>query len=177
MTALPAMNPTTRNPEDHPMTTTTPQQPLLLTPTGDPQPLEDALVHSIAAGLPRETFLWITMAQPDGGVRIRYAWTDGGTILGDRVDLLAIAEPLDATDWLHITDRHVESHHRGRIRTDAYPLRPILADVASGVRAPDERRDAIRRVILAAGHLSGQRPTTLTPPWFGVGPALLGAAP
>lgn len=159
------------------MTTTTPPRPLLLVPTGDPRPLEDALIRSITDGMPPETFLWINMARPDGGVRIRYAWTEGGTQLGDRIDAMALAEALDATDWLHITDRHVGGHQRGSIRTYAYPLRPILADVAAGQRAPDERRDAIVRLILAAAQLTGQEPTTLRPRWFGVGPALLGATP
>jgi hypothetical protein len=152
---------------------TTAPRPALLVPTGDPTPVERAAADGIAAGFPPETFLWIEFHRPDGGARIWYAWTAGGQPLGDRVDHLALAAGLDATDWLHIGDRHCAHSTRGRIAIQAYPLRPVLADVQGGVRGPLDRREALRRVITCAADMTGQTPRAAAPGWLGFGPALL----
>ncbi|MEU3399454.1 hypothetical protein [Streptomyces filamentosus] len=146
--------------------------PVLLAPTGDSAPVEKAVASSIADGFDPETFLWLIFRQPDGGARIRYVWTAGGPELGDRIDGLAVAAGYDATDWLHIAERHQLTSSRGRVEVWAYPLRPVLADVTSDVRAPEDRREGVRRVLRAAGELTGQAPRTLTPRWLGFGPAL-----
>ncbi|WP_435245220.1 hypothetical protein [Streptomyces tendae] len=143
-----------------------------LLPTGDPAPVERAVLAGVAAGFPPETFLWVTFHRPDGGARVRYAWTGGGEALGDRIDRLATAAGCDATDWLHIADRHQLTSARGRVTVWAYPLRPVLADVEGGVRGPAERRDGIRRLLHAAAERTGQAPRTYAPPWLGFGPLL-----
>lgn len=144
-----------------------------LTPTGDPRPVELAVLNSIAAGHEPETFLWIVTHRPDGGASIRYAWTTGGPALGDRVDTLALGAGLDFADWLEITDRNSTRSTRGRIEIQACALRPTLADVTSGQRAPEARRDGIRRIIRCAAGLTGQTPHPGIPRWGGVGPALV----
>ncbi|MFG2404209.1 hypothetical protein ACGFR8_07695 [Streptomyces brevispora] len=150
----------------------TPPRPVL-TPTGDPGPVELAVLDSIAAGHDPETFLWIVIHRPDGGAGIRYAWTAGGTTLGDRVDDHAMTAGLDFADWLEITDRNSQHSTRGRINIQACALRPILADVTNGYRAPEDRREGLRRVIRCAAETTGQTPHPGFPRWFGVGPALL----
>lgn len=147
--------------------------PPLLVPTGDATPVEKAAVDGIVDGFEPETFLWIVFKRPDGGARIWYAWTDGGTVLGDRIDGLALAAGLDCADWLHIGDRHCEHSTRGRIAIQAYTLRPILADVQSGVHGPEDRREGLRRVIECAAAETGQTPRPGVPRWLGVGPTLL----
>lgn len=154
------------------MTAAVAVRPLVLAPTGDARPVEKAAVDGIADGCPPETYLWIEFHRPDGGVRIWHAWTDGGQPLGERVDQLALGAGLDAADWLHIGDRHCEHSERGRIRVQAYALRPVLADVQAGERGPEERREGIRRVIRRAAEITGGRPRTLTPRWLGFGPTL-----
>ncbi|MFF4409768.1 hypothetical protein [Streptomyces sp. NPDC001404] len=149
-----------------------PAPPLLPAPSDDATPVEKAAADSIAADFAPETFLWLTFRRPDGGVRIWYAWTAGGHSLGDRVDRRALAAGYDAADWLHIADRHQLRRARGRVEITAYPLRPVLADVQAGVRAPEDRREGIRRAVRKAGELTGQAPRTLTPRWLGFGPAL-----
>ncbi|HEY5834961.1 hypothetical protein [Streptomyces sp.] len=146
---------------------------LVLAPTGDARPVEKAAAEGIADGFPPETYLWINFWRPDGGVRIWYAWTAGGTELGNRIDQLALGAGLDATDWLHIADRHCEHSERGRIRIQAHPLRPVLADVQAGERGPEDRREALRRFMRKASEVTGQTPRTLTPRWLGFGPALV----
>ncbi|MFF2522471.1 hypothetical protein [Streptomyces liangshanensis] len=158
------------------MTTTATELPALaLKPSEDRRPVELALTRSIADNHSPETFLWISIHRPDGGVNVRYAWTDGGTDLGDRIDLLALAAPLDAADWLEITGRHVQVSHRGRIEILAHPLRPILANVQAGVRAPEDRRAGVQRVLDKAAELCGQPHlhSTAIPRWLGVGPDLI----
>lgn len=152
---------------------TAPVRPLVLTPTGDARPVEKAAVAGIADGFPPETYLWIEFHRPDGGVRVWYAWTAGGQPLGDQIDQLALAARLDACDWLHIADRHAEHSERGRIRVQAYPLRPVLADVQGGERGPEDRREGLRRFIRAAAAETGQTPRTTEPRWFGFGPTLV----
>ena len=147
--------------------------PALLIPTGDPTPVEKAVADSIAGDFPPETFLWINFHRPDGGVRIWYAWTTGGQPLGDRIDQLAVGASLDATDWLHIGDRHNEVTIRGRVETQAYPLRPILADIQRGERGPEDRREALCRLLDQAAYMTGQTPRTRTPRWLGYGPTLI----
>ncbi|MFF3904442.1 hypothetical protein ACFYZJ_00130 [Streptomyces sp. NPDC001848] len=36
-------------------------------------------------------FLWIVFHRPGGGACIRFAWTDRGSALGERIDQLALA--------------------------------------------------------------------------------------
>ncbi|WP_333745706.1 hypothetical protein [Streptomyces sp. IBSBF 2950] len=149
-----------------------PADPTVLTPSEDPTPVEKAVADGIASGFDPETFLWLTFHRADGGARIWYAWTAGGPALGDRVDQLATAAGYDAADWLHISDRHQLTSTRGRVTIWAYPLRPVLADVQSGVRGPEDRREGVRRILRKAGEFTGQTPHTLTPRWLGFGPVL-----
>jgi hypothetical protein len=153
------------------MTITTTEPPVLpaptLAPTGDSEPVLQALVRSITAGHPPETWLWMKVPEPC--VSVRHAWTGGGTELGDRIDLQAVAAGLDSADWLHITSQHAQSSARGRIEIHAHPLRPILADVQSGVRCPEGLRAYLHRVLDASGQT--RRPGM--PRWDGVGPTLL----
>lgn len=155
------------------MTTAAPASPTLLVPTGDAKPVEKAAVDSIVEGFEPETFLWIVFHPAEGGAHIWYAWTAGGTDLGDRIDRLALAAGMDGADWLHISDQHCQHTTRGRIAIQAYALRPILADVQNGVRGPEERREDLRRLLRKASEVTGQTPNTLTPRWLGVGPTLL----
>jgi hypothetical protein len=152
--------------------TTLATRPLLI-PTSDPTPVEKAAVDDILDGFDPETFLWIVFHRPDGGAHVWYAWTDGGAPLGDQVDQRALAAGLDAADWLHIGDRHCQHTTRGRIEIQAYALRPILADIHNGIRGPEDRRAALRRVIACAAAESGQTPRPGCPRWLGVGPTLL----
>ncbi|MDX2649289.1 hypothetical protein PV341_38140 [Streptomyces sp. PA03-1a] len=145
----------------------------LLTPTGDPAPVERAAVDSILDGHEPETFLWVVFTKPDGGARVWHAWTDGGTALGDRIDGLATAAGLDAADWLHIGDRHCLQSTRGRIEIQAYPLRPVLADVQAGVRGPDDRRNRLREFVDLAAEMNGSTKRPGEPPWLGYGPAIV----
>lgn len=145
----------------------------VLTPNDDRRPAERAVAASIGAMHDPETFLHLLFPQPGGGLRIVYAWTAGGRELGDRIDRDALARGLDCADHAHITDQHQRRTWRGHIRIDAYPLRPLLADVLAGVRADDERRAGIRRVIECAASRLGQTPRPGVPRWLGVGPTLL----
>lgn len=147
--------------------------PTVLTPTDDARPVELAVVDSIAGEFEPETFLWFVFHRPDGGARVRYAWTEGGHLLGDQTDRLALAHGLDFADWLHIGDRHCQHTTRGRIAIQAYALRPVLADVQAGVRSPDDRRAGLRRFLECAAERTGQTPVPGLPRWLGVGPALL----
>ncbi|MFE4329684.1 hypothetical protein ACFRQM_09530 [Streptomyces sp. NPDC056831] len=147
--------------------------PPALTPTDDPRPVELAALDGIVAAHDPETFLWIVFHRPDGGARIRYAWTTGGPALGDRIDNLAMAVGLDCADWLEIGDRHCQHSSRGRIDIQAYPLRPVLADVTGGIRAPEDRRDGVQRIIRCAAETTGQTPRPGVPRWLGVGPTLI----
>ncbi|WP_330479873.1 hypothetical protein OG301_39370 (plasmid) [Streptomyces platensis] len=153
--------------------TTAAATPITLIPTGDATPVEKAAVDGIVDGFDPETFLWIVFHRPDGSARIWYAWTTGGTSLGDRIDDLALNAGLDVADWLHIGDQHCEHSTRGRIDIQAYALRPIFADVQAGVRGPEDRRDGLRRVIACAAEKTGQTPHPGVPRWLGVGPTLL----
>ncbi|MEV5007272.1 hypothetical protein [Streptomyces sp. NPDC055692] len=142
-----------------------------LQPTADPTPVEQAVADSIADGYPPETYLGFAFYRADGGCRLWHGWTDGGPELGDQVDRLALAAGLDTCDWLHIGDRHSSLSHRGRIRIEAYPLRPILADVQGGERGPEGRRQGLLDVIAVAAARTGQRPRPGLPAWPGFGPA------
>jgi hypothetical protein len=156
-------------------TITTPAPPMVLTPTGDRSPVEKAAVESIADGFDPETFLWITFWRPDGGAKVWYAWTAGGEQLGDRVDGLALAGGLDSADWLYLTGLSCLTSTRGRIETRAHPLRPLLRAVESGMRAPEEERAKLLRLLECASEMTGQplrNPGSL-PRWGGVGPHLL----
>lgn len=155
------------------MSTPTVEPLRLITLAGDPAPVQQAVTESIADGFEPETFLFLVFPLPDGGVRVRYAWTAGGVELGDRIDVEALARGLDCADHAHITDLHLRRSYRGRVRIDAHPLRPILADVLAGVRCPQDRRDGIRRLIECAADRTGQTPRPGVPRWLGVGPDLL----
>ncbi|MFJ8606308.1 hypothetical protein ACIRH0_03840 [Streptomyces sp. NPDC093675] len=144
-----------------------------LAPTSGRTPLQQAVLDDITSLHAPETFLWIVCPRPDGSAVIRYSWTRGGAPLGDRIDQLALAAGLDAADWLHIGDRHSQPSTHGRIKIEAYPLRRILADVQSGVRIPEVRREGIRRVIESAAEMSGHTTLRGLPRWVGVGPTLL----
>lgn len=147
--------------------------PAVLTPTGDPKPVEKAVVDGILDDFEPETFLWIVFHRPDGGAHIWYAWTAGGTPLGEQADRAALAAGMDFADWLHIGDRHRQDTTRGRIDIQAYALRPILADVQAGVRGSEDRREDLRRVLGVASEMTGQTPRTFSPRWLGFGPTLL----
>lgn len=149
------------------------ERPALLTPSEDTQPVELAVVDSVTGLFDPETFLVLVFPRPDGGLRVRFAWTAGGTELGDRIDRDALARGLDCADHAHITEAHARRSWRGRVRIDAHPLRPILADVLAGVRADEERRAGIRRVIDCAAAQTGQAARPGVPRWLGVGPDLL----
>ncbi|MFE7128919.1 hypothetical protein [Streptomyces sp. NPDC057617] len=163
------------------MTTTATEHPATtLKPTGDPEPVIQAVISSITSSQPPETWLSITLRKPCGCIAIHYAWTNGGADLGDHIDLLALAGPLDAADWLHITSTHAQTSHRGHIKIHAHPLRPILADVQAGVRCPTDLRDdlltysmSLHRTVNLAAADTGQTPQPGMPRWIGVGPTLL----
>ncbi|MEV0016624.1 hypothetical protein [Streptomyces tendae] len=153
--------------------TLTPATGNTLAPTGDPAPVVQAVLASITAGRPPETYLRITEHRPDGGAKIWHAWTEGGQPLGDQVDQHALAAGLDAADWLHIGELHSERSSRGRFDTEAFPLRPILASVRNGERCPDHRRAGVQSFLDAAARQVGRRPVPGIPRWLGVGPALV----
>lgn len=146
--------------------------PLLFTPSSDPAPVEQAVALSIAASFPPETYLWIECHRPDGGMQLWHAWTEGGDVLGDQVDDVAMAAGLDAADWLDLTIRHQQDSTRGRIVIKAHPLRPILADVQAGARAEDGLREAVLRCLRIAAQEAGRAPRATAPRWLGVGPVL-----
>ncbi|MFE3378792.1 hypothetical protein [Streptomyces anulatus] len=152
---------------------TTPQDTPALTPTDDPGPVELAALDAIVAAHEPETFLWIIFRRPDGSSAVRYAWTAGGTHLGDHIDQLALTAALDAADHITIGSAHAEHSNRGRIDITAHALRPILADVTAGVRATDDLRESFHRMLTDAAREAGRPQTVDLPPWFGVGPALV----
>src|SRR5690606_1494846 len=93
--------------------------------------------------------------------------------LGDRIDQFALAAGLDAADWMHIADLHQQTSWRGRFETWAYPLRPVLANVHGDERAPDYRRDGLRRVLQKAAEQTGSTPPTGPLQWLGFGPTVV----
>lgn len=143
----------------------------LLAPSTDTTPVEKAAVSGIADGFDPETFLWINFHRPDGGIRIWYAWTAGGTDLGDKIDGAGVGHGLDFTDWLHLGDRHCTKSSRGRIEIQAFALRPILGDLQAGERGPQERRDGIDRLLAVAATETGRTPRKGVCTWLGFGPA------
>ena len=153
------------------MTVPTLQRPIDLAPTGDPTPMERAVINSIAGEYGPETFLWINFRRPDG-THIRYAWTAAGRPLGDRIDALAMAAGLDAADWFHIADLHQRIHIRGQVETWAYALRPVLADVKAGVRAPEEQRENLLQALDKAVEGTEQQSRTWNVRWLGFGTVL-----
>lgn len=153
-------------------TLTAPER-ITLVPSEDRTPVARAIVQSIAADHTPETYLWIVLHRPDGGANIWHAWTEGGEPLGDQVDRAAVTAGMDAADWLHIGDLNCARSTRGRITIEAYALRPVLADVDSGIRCPHDRRDHLVRVIEEAGRQTGQTPRPGLPRWLGMGPALV----
>ena len=150
------------------MTTATFDTPtsVILTPTGDPRPVEKAVGDGIIGDHEPESLLWITFFTPEGGARIWYAWTQGGDVLGDRVDRDALAHGCDLADWLHVPLRHRTEHQRGRVQVQAFALRGIHADILGGVRACDRERDTVH------GY-NGDSGTGPVGTWLGVGPAML----
>jgi hypothetical protein len=153
------------------------QSSIILTPTGDPRPVEKAVVDGIADDFEPETHLWIVFRTSDGGARVYYAWTSGGTTLGDKIDREAVARSFDLADWLFVPGRYRTEHVRGRVTTQAYPLRPILADVLNNRRAVENDRARTMGILDAAANLRGQPRSQVTDflgPWGGVGPGMLG---
>ncbi|MYW00213.1 hypothetical protein [Streptomyces sp. SID3343] len=161
------------------MTTPTITAPVILAPTGDPTPVEKAVVDGVATDAAPETLLWFAFRRPDGGSRVWYAWTAGGDVLGDRVDRLALETGLHGADWLVITGDHADVAERGRVLITTYPLRPILADVQAGRRDPGAAGASLRRFLNEYTHRTGQPAvpeTARMPRWLGVGPTLLAPA-
>lgn len=150
-------------------------RPAILTPTGDPTPVEKAAVEGIADMFEPETFLQIIFYRPDGGARCWYAWTAGGPALGDQADQLALASGMDAADWFAITSRYGTEHTRGRIHATAHPLRPVLADIRAG-RGDDgdwrPKLDALVRDYRGETRQPAPDPARF-PRWMGVGPRLV----
>ncbi|MEU8839981.1 hypothetical protein AB0D97_12740 [Streptomyces roseus] len=149
----------------------------LLTPSTDTTPVEKAAVSGIADGFDPETFLWINFRRPNGGIRIWYAWTAGGTNLGDKIDGIALNLSLDGADWLHYADRNAVHSTRGAIEIQAYPLRPILADIHNGEGAPAERRAAITRFVDLYAAEVGVTPQPGRSTWLGYGPQRVTGGP
>ncbi|WP_328434523.1 hypothetical protein [Streptomyces sp. NBC_00425] len=144
-----------------------------LTVSDDRSPVERAVMGSVLAGHEPEMYLGFCFYRPDGGARVWHSWTRGGDVLGDQVDQLALAAGMDSADWLHIGDRHCTTSHRGRIRIEAYRLRPVLADVQAGERSPEDRRAGIRRILDCAAEQTGTTIPAGVPRWVGFGPHLL----
>lgn len=144
-----------------------------LVPTDDPRPVEQAVVASITAMHPPETFLWIVFRNPDGSARVEWAWTSGGHELGNRIDVLAVAAELDSADYFEILGRSAQKFERGRAKVLAHPLRQVLADLEAGVRAPNQLREAYRNAVCVVEPLRGQNVLNVLDLWFGVGPTLL----
>ncbi|MFF4900519.1 hypothetical protein [Streptomyces sp. NPDC001068] len=142
-------------------------------PTADQAAVIHAVLDSITGQHPPETFLWVVHHHLDGGATLHYRWTPGGEPLGDHVDRAALAAGLDAADWLHIGDLNCRRSTRGRFSTDAFALRPVLADVGNGVRSPEDRRAGILRVIERAAEETGRTARPGCPRWLGMGPDLL----
>lgn len=142
-------------------------------PSADMKAVELAVINSIMSSFEPEMYLGFAFHRLDGGVTMWHAWTDGGDTLGNQVDGRALVRRLDAADWLHIGDQHSTVSHRGRVQVEAYPLRPILADIEAGVRSPEDRRAGLRRVIECAAARTGQTPRPGLPQWPGFGPVLL----
>lgn len=155
-----------------PSTLTAPE-PITLTPSNDHTPVAHAIVQSITADHAPETYLWIVFHRPDGGANLWHAWTEGGEPLGDQVDRAALAAGMDAADWLHVGDLNCTRTTRGRITIDAFALRPVLADVESGIRCNSERRAGLQRVLDCAAHTTGHPTRPGIPRWPGMGPALV----
>jgi hypothetical protein len=144
-----------------------------LTPSDDNTPVARAIVQSIANDHDPEHYLWVVLHRPDGGANIWDAWTDGGRPLGDEVDRAALAAGMDAADWLHIGDLNVTRSTRGRITVEAYALRPVLADVESGVRCDQDRRAGVQLILDRAAVETGHPSRPQVPRWIGMGPALI----
>ncbi|MET8609728.1 hypothetical protein [Streptomyces misionensis] len=152
------------------MTVLTPARPVT---AADRAPVEQAVVASVIAGQATESYIEVVFFPLGGGARIWHAWTEGGQGLGERVDQLALAAGLDAADWLHIGNRHHNIQHRGRIRIETVPLRPVLADVQAGERCPEDRRNGLQRVLDFAAAETGRTHPVSLPRWVGYGPTLV----
>lgn len=149
----------------------------LLTPSTNTTPVEKAAVSGIADGFDPETFLWIEFHRPNGSVRIWYAWTMGGPVLGDRMDRLALDAGLDGADWLHYAERHAVHSTRGAIKIQAHPLRPILADIQNGERGPEQWSAALNQAIAERATEKGARSRPLGSTWLGYGPQRVNGGP
>ncbi|MFE7963441.1 hypothetical protein ACFU0X_10365 [Streptomyces cellulosae] len=154
------------------ISTLLPSLPTIEGHSAQPDRVQQAVLEGIVANHGPETFLWINERRKTG-TRIWYAWTDGGEPLGDRIDQVAVAAGLDAADWMHIADLHQRTSWRGRFETWAYPLRPVLAAVHGDERAPDYRRDGLRRVVQKAAERTGQQPRAGRLRWLGFGPIVV----
>ncbi|WP_019061605.1 hypothetical protein [Streptomyces prunicolor] len=144
-----------------------------LSPATDRRPVEQAVVRDALSGEPPETLVVTDIPQPDG-LLVYPAWTDGGDVLGDRIDRLALARGVDGWSWIEILHRHARTTHRGRITIRAYPLRLVLADVERGYRGDETHRAGLARLLAdeAARHGLPPLPAPGIPEWGGVGPRL-----
>jgi hypothetical protein len=141
--------------------------PTLERPTAPPAYADRAIVNSLTASHEPEMFLIITLH----GARTALAWTAGGEALGNKIDTEAAAAGLDMPDWVAITERHCQIHHRGRHTVHAHPLRPIQADVRARHGDVDGRvRTAKLPALAQLPALFGCRRPHPVPGWCGVGP-------
>ncbi|GIG68766.1 hypothetical protein [Phytomonospora endophytica] len=138
-------------------------------------PIERAVVDRVAASRPRETYLVVRFERADGRASVHHAWTDGGEVLGARIDAVATARGMDGLDWLAVTARHEETSVEGRMVVTEYRLRAVLADVEAGRGAlPDERRD-LTDALAAYCDTTGR--AVAIGAWCRVGPAAVDATP
>ncbi|WP_329347235.1 hypothetical protein OG226_00400 [Streptomyces sp. NBC_01261] len=144
-----------------------------LSPATDRRPVEQAVVRDALSGEPPETLVVTDIPQPDG-LLVYPAWTDGGDVLGDRIDRTALARGVDGWSWIEILHRHVRTTHRGRITIRAYPLRRVLDDVERGYRGDETHRAALARLLADDAARDGRPPLPApgNPSWVGVGPRL-----
>ena len=152
--------------------TTALEPPRLITPIDGRNPAELTAVTEVLQEWGPETYLGFTFTRPDGGCNLWHGWTDGGPVLGDITDGIALATHLDAADWLHIGDRHRTITDRAGLRIEAFPLRPVLADVESGERSPQDRRELLTGFLNRAADADGSARVSALP-WPGFGPLLL----
>ncbi|UJV42931.1 hypothetical protein [Streptomyces sp. AMCC400023] len=153
------------------MTATNATTCLIVPGTGD-SPAERFIVTETLEQHDPETYLTVTFNRPDSSATLWHAWTGGGSDLADLIDGIARTVGLDAADWCHISDRHRVTADLAWKRVEAYPLRPILADVHNGERCDDHRRRVLAGFLDLAAHPDGQ-PAPQLHAWPGYGPALL----
>lgn len=154
--------------------------PLPTVVSGDPRPVEKAVIDDILDDIGPLKWLTISFHLPNGGLRYYHAWTVGGDLLGDQIDDLALTRGLDAADWMDIIARHEEITYRGKVKIQARDLPSIRVDVDLGHgQTDDTMRDKLRRFAdEMARHFPGRYQRILPgefPAWCGVGPRMHGA--